>query len=580
MLFRGDAESRLAPVLDAFLGKRSVPEKVVELQSTEHALAKPQLDTRPIPKPALAPGLSGEFRKPAGRSGLVVGIDLGTTFSVLAHVDGSGRPRSIENAGGELITPSAVFFDEDNVVVGREALKAGITEPEALATLFKRDMGQPGYRRPIRGERIPPAVLSSFVLRSLMANAQQKTQSAVTHAVITVPAYFDQTRRNATLEAGKLAGLDVLDILNEPTAAAIAYAHDLGVLTLDPNQAVSKPWRVIVYDLGGGTFDVSVVEIGPKSFRVLATDGDVQLGGVDWDEALLKIVADKAKRLTGVDPRSDEIALAELRPQVEEAKRSLSTRSKAFVLVQGPAKRERIEITREEFLAATEALVWQTRSTTEIVLRQARLTWKDIDRVLLVGGSTRMPMIVEMLEKLSGQTPDHSLSVDEAVAHGAALYAELVWRQRSAPGSTPRFSITNVNSHGLGIVTRTKDGRKTNYLLIPKNSPLPNTISRTFYTYKDGQRKINIRVLEGNSEDPEACILVGELVIRPLPDNFPKGSPVEITYAYRNDGCIDVRASIAGVSGASVNATFVRENSLDDGQLAAWSRFVEKESTT
>ena len=310
-----------------------------------------------------------------------VGIDLGTTFSAIAYLDSSGRPIVLENAEGDKTTPSVVLFEGDEVIVGREAAKAISTDWERIAECMKRDMGRPEYRRVVAGRRFPPEVLQACVLHKLRHDARRMLGD-FNQVVITVPAYFDEVRRKATQDAGYIAGVEVLDIINEPTAAALAYGYHRGQLFGDLS---GSPKRVLVYDLGGGTFDVTVMEIAEGEFVTLATDGDVQLGGRDWDQRLVDYTAEVFIRTYGVDPREDPNTYGRLLSDCEDVKRSLSLRQKASVLVSFGGRAERIEITREKFEELTADLLERTAFTTKQILRTANLEWKDID-VLSHGG--------------------------------------------------------------------------------------------------------------------------------------------------------------------------------------------------
>ncbi len=279
---------------------------------------------------------------------VVIGIDLGTTYSVVAHLDPHGRPVSIPNGAGDLITPSVVLFDEENTVVGKEAVQAAALEPDKVAECVKRDMGQPRYHKTVNNEQLPPEVISSLILRALKADAERKL-GPVNKAVVTVPAYFDEPRRQATIDAGKLAGLEVLDIINEPTAAAIAYGYQLGFLDPRGKATSDKPLRVLVYDLGGGTFDVTIVEIQGSAFKAIATDGDVSLGGKDWDQKLIDIAAQAFTAQHGQDPRDNPVSLQELWLSAEQAKRTLTERTKAVLYVNHAGTRAKVEVTRPQF---------------------------------------------------------------------------------------------------------------------------------------------------------------------------------------------------------------------------------------
>jgi len=511
----------------------------------------------------------------ANNTNHVVGIDLGTTFSVVAFVDAQGRPTTIPNAVGNLITPSVVLFGSDGTYVGEEAVQAAAMETDRVAVCVKRDMGAKYFRETINGQHLPPEVVSSYILRKLMADAGRRL-GEVRDAVITVPAYFDEPRRQATINAGRLAGINVLDIINEPTAAAIAFGHQQGSLSNGRTRG-EKPVRLVVYDLGGGTFDVTVVEVTGDSFRVLATDGDVQLGGRDWDAILADTIADRFVKEHREDPRANPESKFELFRVAEQAKRSLSERQQAIVVFSHVGVRFKTTITRSEFEKLTESLLERTRITTSLVLQQAGVSWEMIDSVLLVGGSTRMPMVEQMLQGLAGKTPDRSVSADEAVAHGAALFADLL-RQKKATGGSGRFSIVNVNSHSLGIVgVDTRLRRRINKILIPKNSPLPASKTRRFKTAKENQRSLLIRVVEGENEQPEACSQVGSFVIRDLPKGLPKGWPIEVSYRYDGSGCLKVSATLLGHS-VQGTSEFVRNNTLTDDDLLLWGQRLRETS--
>jgi molecular chaperone DnaK len=513
----------------------------------------------------------------AARTEPAVGIDLGTTYSVVAYIDPQGRPASIGNANGDILTPSVVLFDDDGAVVGREAVLGATLEPDRVAECVKRDMGNKYYRKKIGGEFLPPAVISSYILRRLKSDAERKL-GKVSKAVITVPAYFDETRRRATMDASRLAGLDVLDILNEPTAAAIVYGYQEGFLDRSGTVKSGEPVRVLVYDLGGGTFDVTVVEMSSQSFKAIATDGDVRLGGKDWDEKLVEIAAERLTAGLGEDPRRHPETLQEMWIAAEAAKKTLSERPKATMYVNHEGKRHKVEVTREEFEDATAPLVLRTRTTAEIVVLQAGLTWPQINRVVVVGGSTRMPMITRMLAGLAGRNVDHSVSADEAVAHGAALYADMLLEKQGAGTGQTHFSVTNVNSHSLGVVGIDPiTGRRRNRIIIPKNTPLPHSASGRFKTYQANQPNVKITVMEGEGDSPDSCIEVGLCVIQGLPPNLPAGWPVEVRYTYRENGRLQVSASLVGHA-ARVTTEFERDSSLSDDDLMLWAECLSAEA--
>ncbi len=505
---------------------------------------------------------------------IAVGIDLGTTYSVLAKLDETGRPVSVVNAEGERTTPSVVLFEEDQAIVGKEALKAMATEADQVAECVKREVGYRVFHKVIGGKHYPPEVIQAWILNKLRLDAAAQI-GAIEKAVITVPAYFDEVRRKATHDAGYMAGLEVLDIINEPTAAAVAFGYEQGLLHHDTE---GETLRVVVYDLGGGTFDVTVMEIRGNEFITLATDGDVRLGGYDWDYRLVDIAADAFLKKHALDLREDVNSLGRLWRECEDAKRTLSARKKAFITCEHQGLLERIEVTREQFEEATQDLLDRTRFTVSETLKAAGVTWDDIDRVLLVGGSTRMPMVRRMLHEVSGREPDASVVADEAVAHGAALHAALVLARRG--GDPGKFSIRNVNSHSLGVIgTDPATRRPRNGILIPRNTPIPVTAKRTFRTQKDNQRSILVRVVEGENPSPDECVHVGACTVHPLPENLPARSPIDILFAYRQDGTLKMKVLVPGAK-QPVSASFTRENSLGVEHLDGWRRFISGKEPT
>jgi molecular chaperone DnaK len=578
---RPDAPVRITRLVLEKFGRPTGPAREV-------APVMPVTPPAPAPVPLASPVRPKPEPAPVAEAGAVVGIDLGTTYSVVAHVDSHGRPCSLHNSDGERLTPSVVLFGDDGAVVGKQALLRSAFEPDRTAICVKRDMGAKHYRHPIRGEMLPPEVISAFILRSLRGDAARQL-GTVRGAVITVPAYFDETRRRATMDAGRLAGLDVLDIINEPTAAAIAYGYQTGYLDRGVRFRGDRPIRALVFDLGGGTFDVTIVEIGPGSFKALATDGDVTLGGRDWDERLVDVIAGRFLARFGDDPLGDPISAHELWVAAEAAKRTLTERPGAVVHLYHRGQRVALEVTRAEFEEATAPLLERTRLTTEVVVRQAGLTYADLDRVLLVGGSTRMPMVTRMLTKLTGKVPDRSISPDDAVAHGAALYARLV--AKTVPGASAEdagdavvseddntdFTVTDVNSHSLGILGTDPDsGVKFNKIVIPKNSPLPCTVTKPFQTYREGQRAVLLKVLEGDSPRPTLCTPVGVCTIRNLPPDLPAGWPVEVSYTYESNGRLHLTAQLRGYP-QGVAMDFFRENALPDEELDVLADYVAEE---
>ncbi len=498
-----------------------------------------------------------------------VGIDLGTTYSAVAQLDSSGRPVTLVNAEGDLVTPSVVLFEPNNIVVGKEALKAIATDAKLVAQCAKRELGDRMFNKELGGRKYPPEAIEALILHKLKRDAARQI-GEFSKCVITVPAYFDEVRRKATQDAGYMAGLEVMDIINEPTAAAIAHGFLKGFLNEQGESPA--PRKLLVYDLGGGTFDVTVMEIRGHEFLALATDGDVQLGGYDWDQRLVNHVAQEFKRQHGLDPREDANTAGRLWRECEDAKRTLSARAKASVTCDYKGHAVRVEIPRELFEELTHDLLDRTRFTTRQTLMAAGLTWKDIDYVLLVGGSTRMPMVSKMLRDATGKEPDGSVAVDEAVAHGAALHAGVLLAKNA--GQSPRLKIKNVNSHSLGVVaTDNLTGRKRNAVLVPRNTSLPVTARRNFRTQKPGQRSILVQIVEGESANPDECTQIGRCAVRDLPANLPGQTPIEVRFHYAENGRLTVHVAVEGTT-KELRHTITRDNMLTQEQLDAWRGFV------
>ena len=509
-----------------------------------------------------------------------VGIDLGTTYSVVARLDENGKSQIVRNFHGDILTPSVVLFDDNEIIVGKEAKKAAAAEPDRVAECVKRDMGNEFYSKPIRGEQLPPEVIQACILRKLAADAVRACGTNI-KVVITVPAYFDEPRRKATSDAGEMAGLDVLDIVNEPTAAALSFGEHLGYL--DPQGSPKGEMKVLVYDLGGGTFDVTVIDLKPGHLMTLATDGDVRLGGRDWDQRLVDYLAEKFQKQHGKDPRQEPSSLTRLMRAVEEAKHTLSARTTANAHLEYSGKSADLVVTRETFEELTEDLLERTAYTTRQVLHAAGTSWQYISHILLVGGSTRMPMVSTMLERISGgMKPEHVVNPDEAVGRGAAIYAGYLLATREfsdEPSMIPAsaFKVTDVNAHSLGIEGINQETlRKENIILIPRNSPLPSKVQEKFVTKKAGQHSVAVQVLEGESTSPDQCTRIARAALRQLPEGLPQGYPIEVTYEYGTNGRLSVRAKLPGTS-KELNIELERERSMNDDRVARWKRIVSNE---
>ena len=498
-----------------------------------------------------------------------VGIDLGTTYSVIARLDDLGSPRVIPNADGDLSTPSVVYFHDTGVVVGKEAVKVGRYEPEAVAAFAKRDMGKSDYHKTIRGRRLPPELIQALILRQLRQDALLKL-GEFRKVVITVPAYFNEPRRQATVDAGRVAGLEVLDIINEPTAAAFAYGMQAGFLGADGRS--QRREEILVYDLGGGTFDVTLMEIDGLRCRALATDGDVFLGGIDWDERIAAFVADQFEGEFGVDVRGDAAAYQCLLQEAEDAKRALSSRAKVVIHFTYGQHQLSIPFSAEQLEALTGDLVDRTTFTVKNLLNEAGRQWRDLTRILLVGGSSRMPLIQKALEQESGLALDRSLLTEEPVAMGAAIYAGILLKQG---GDRPEMQVQNISSHPLGVLgTELRTGHPRRKVLIPRNTPLPASGDGIFVTRQDNQAKVVVNVVEGGDASGRHATRIGQCVVSGLPPRLRKGTRVKVMFAYATNGRLTVTAELPSVQ-AQVTMTVDRASGLSEDALEEWRRWLE-----
>jgi len=477
---------------------------------------------------------------------IAIGIDLGTTFSAVATVSERGQPVVVKNSDGESTTPSVVYFPKGGEpIVGAEAKEYQAVGEKDVASFFKRDMGDPNFFQVFRGRRYSPTELSSIVLKKLKADAEATLGQKVDAAVITVPAYFNNGQRNATIDAAKSAGLRVLRIINEPTAAAIAY----GLQAKTDHETTT-----MVYDLGGGTFDVSIVRVSNSEIAVLATDGDHKLGGKDWDDQIAGYLAAKFKDEFGADPFEDPESFNDLLVRCEKAKKELSVRDSTKVSIVHNGERGTYTLTRAEFAEITRDLLERTRGISESVLQSVEgLTWDRLDGVLLVGGSTRMPMVSAFVEEVTGKPPVRGINVDEAVAMGAALQAASdlmsedgfeLEAESDSPFSLP--AIRDVTSHSLGMVAENADrSRYLNSIIIKKNSAISAENSSDYTLRVSSNRKairLEVYMLQGESEAPLECSVLGKYVFSNFVPTQNGKANVRVHYAYNKNGTVDVHA--------------------------------------
>lgn len=482
--------------------------------------------------------------------GNTVGIDLGTTFSTLAIVNEEGEPTPIPNEDDDVETASIILLAESkHVIVGPNRSRAAMEDPSNVIERIKRQMGSVGYHRTFDGQEITPEFVSSLILRKLKQDCENKI-GPIANAVITVPYYFNDTRRKSTQDAGRIAGLNVVSIINEPTAAALTYAWHRGELGRTES---TKSRRILIYDLGGGTFDSTVVEYSGNNFHVVSTDGDVKLGGVDWNDRLADYVCEKFIEKYGVNLHQFPKTMQILRNDCDVAKIQLTTREQTSISCRHEGQSVSVPISRQLFEELTFDLLQRTADTTEYVIQNANMKFSDLDAIVMIGGSTLMPQVAVMLEKLTGVKPYRSPDLDPhtAVARGAAIHAAILEAQYNEANTLSdrvkklleNVREEDVNSHGLGIVaTDPKTKEIVNYIMIPRNTTLPFSLSKTFQTNKEGQTRVSVQVLEGDAPDPNACSFLGKCRITDLPPNLPKGTPVEVTYAFDKSGRISVSA--------------------------------------
>lgn len=465
----------------------------------------------------------------------VVGIDLGTTFSAIAYVNEHGKPEIIPNREGERITPSAVLFDGDAPVVGTIAKRSAVAHPLNVCQFVKRVMGDKGWRF-LAGDDTEYSAeeVSAFILRRLKEDAETTLDCAIRDAVITVPAYFNDAQRKATQDAGTIAGLNVLRIVNEPTAAALAYGVG----------REQEEHTVMVYDLGGGTFDVTLLRVAPKEIDVLATSGDKNLGGFDWDNKIMVYLNEQFQKQGGTDLIEDLGTQQELRDKAEIAKKTLSSRDNTKVFLSAFGKDVTVNLSREVFEEITGDLLDRTETLMQMTLEDSGLTWASLDRMLLVGGSTRMKAVSGLVERVSGRKPSFELHADEVVAVGAALLGGILQKEASEVkpahlDGLPAVSITDVNSHSLGIVAvDARTGSLYNSVILRKDTKIPTRASNTYATITDNQTEIEVEVTEGEEEDLEYVHIIGRGTMHIPP--YSKGAPIEVFFHYDNDGIIHV----------------------------------------
>lgn len=480
----------------------------------------------------------------------VIGIDLGTTNSCVAVMEG-GEAVVIPNAEGNRTTPSVVGFKKDGErIVGETAKRQAITNPDRTIISVKRHMGT-NHKEKIGDDEYTPQQISAMILQKLKADAEAYLGTTVTQAVITVPAYFNDSQRQATKDAGKIAGLEVLRIVNEPTAAALAYGLEKG-----------EDQTILVYDLGGGTFDVSILELGEGLFEVKATSGDNQLGGDDFDQVIIDYLAEEFQKEHGLDLRKDKAAVQRLKDAAEKAKKELSsvmstTISLPFItVVDGVPQHLEINLTRAKFEEMSAELVERTMGPTRQALKDSGLSANEIDKIVLVGGSTRIPAVQEAVKKLIGKEPHKGVNPDEVVALGAAVQAGVL------TGDVQDVVLLDVTPLSLGI--ETAGGVFTK--MIDRNTTIPTSKSQIFSTYADNQTSVEIHVLQGERSMAADNKTLGRFTLGEIPP-APRGVPqIEVTFDIDANGIVNVSAADKG-TGKSQKITITSSSGLSEEEI-------------
>jgi molecular chaperone DnaK len=481
--------------------------------------------------------------------GKAVGIDLGTTNSVVAVLEG-GEPAVVANAEGNRTTPSIVAFKGEEVLVGELAKRQAITNPDNTIRSIKREIGTT-WKQKFEGSDYTPQEISARILQKLKRDAEAYLGEDVTEAVITVPAYFNDAERQATKEAGKIAGLNVLRIINEPTAASLAYGLEN-----------SEDQKILVYDLGGGTFDVSVLEISEGVFEVKSTAGDSKLGGDDWDEKVMDWLVEKFKSSTGIDISNDKMAMQRIKEGAEKAKIELSSTSETeinlpFITANDAGPQHLLEkLSRSEFEKITSDLVDRTKEPVNKAIDDAGLSFSDIDHIILVGGSTRIPSIQALVKTMTGKDPHKGVNPDEVVASGAAIQAGVL------KGDVKDVLLLDVTPLTLGVETKGGIVAK----MIERNTTIPTKRSETFTTAEDGQTEVEIHVLQGEREMASGNKSLGKFKLTEIP-SAKQGTPqIEVTFDIDANGIVNVNAKDLG-TGKEQNITITGGTALEDDEI-------------
>lgn len=489
-----------------------------------------------------------------------VGIDLGTTNSAIAYINNDGQPEIVPNREGERTTPSVILYEDDTFIVGDVAKEGSVDNPSNTVQFVKRQIGNKVYKREFGNEEYTSEKLSAIILKRLKEDAEKFLGEPVTEAVITVPAYFDDSQRKATKDAGEIAGFNVLKMINEPTAAALAYTGD----------EEKETQNIMVYDLGGGTFDVTIMSYSKKEVIVKATDGNRNLGGFDFDNEIIKYISGMFEDEFGEDLEDDEEAFQDLREKAENVKKQLSSRNKANISIQSKGNKFKETITAVQFEEWTKHLINRTYLIMEEAVEEAGLKFSDLDKILLVGGSIRMPIVQKMIIEKTGIVPSNEVHPNEVVALGAAIQASMMDMDINSRGK----NVIDVNSHGLGIISQNIQGESENSVILIKNTPIPATAKDQFQTIVDNQEFLNVQVTEGDTKDIEDIKIIGNSIIRL--NQRPAGSPITIVLSYDENAIINVEAIETETNIKLDDITIERKSNLEQIEIDKMKNHLSK----
>lgn len=502
----------------------------------------------------------------------ILGIDLGTTNSAVAVVQ-DGRPQILPNREGDYITPSVVFFEGDRPVVGAAAKHSAVLDPNNVVARVKRRMGDATYRATTDSREYSAEEVSGYILKRLREDAEEATGESFGSAVITVPAYFQDAQRKATIDAGSIAGLTVPAIINEPTAAALAY----GI-------GSEREERVAVYDLGGGTFDVTVLHVTPDEITALSTLGVRELGGTDWDDELMKWLNEEFRKAGGPSLYDDLQTLQDLRDRAEATKVSLSQLSQTRVALSAAGKHQSIVVTRDIFETITRGLLEQTRGVLEDAIEDAGLGWEDIDKVLLVGGSTKMPAVTRLVEEVTGKKPSRELHPDQVVALGAAIKGASIADEEARKGRYSRGPtgikeagptgirevphLVDVTAHSLGYVLLDETMTPYNEIMVERGSRLPCSVEGNVHIVVDDSPGWRVEVTQGEDRDLQDVTVVGDGFIN-YDTPKPAGYPLRTKFSYDENGLIHIQVFDGGTGRYFGEVRLTRASNLSDDEIAA-----------